>query len=119
MARVSTDLTGNGLSFYALASGPVPSPFEKDNRYFPTDMVPLSVLDLGVLRVPSGRVEACDPSSLSVRIRSSRSGRATTRSRSPAPPTAPRWACTSTWVSWVRTTTGPEVHGGPGWLPVC
>ena len=61
MARVSTDLTGNGLSFYALASGPVPSPFEKDNRYFPTDMVPLSVLDLGVLRVPSGRVEACDP----------------------------------------------------------
>lgn len=61
MARMSTDLTDNGLSFYALASGPVPSPFEKDNRYFPTDMVPLSVLDLGVLRVPSGRVEACDP----------------------------------------------------------
>lgn len=61
MARMSTDLTDNGLSFYALASGPVLSPFEKDNRYFPTDMVPLSVLDLGVLRVPSGRVEACDP----------------------------------------------------------
>ena len=58
---MSTDLTGNGLSFYALVTGPVPSPFEKDNRYVPTDMVPLSVLDLGVLRVPSGRVEACDP----------------------------------------------------------
>ena len=61
MARMSTDLTDNGLSFYALVTGPVPSPFEKDNRYVPTDMVPLSVLDLGMLRVPSGRVEACDP----------------------------------------------------------
>ena len=79
MARMSTDLTDNGLGFYALASGPVPSPFEKDNRYFPTDMVPLSVLDLGVLRVPSGCVEACDPSSLSVTAWCSRSGRATTR----------------------------------------
>lgn len=29
MARMSTDLTDNSLSFYALASGPVPSPFEK------------------------------------------------------------------------------------------
>ncbi len=61
MALMNTDLMSNGLNFYALVSGPVPSPFEGDDEYYPTDMVPLSVVDLGVLRVPSGRVEACDP----------------------------------------------------------
>ena len=47
------------LEFYALTTGPVPSPF--DNDYLATGTVSLSVTDLGVLRVPSGRVEACDP----------------------------------------------------------
>lgn len=61
MERMSTGLIDHGVSFYALVSGPVPSPFEKGDRYFPSDMVVLSVLDLGVLRVPSGCVEACDP----------------------------------------------------------
>lgn len=56
MAPVNSD-----LDFYALVSGPVPSPFEEDDEYSPADTVPLSVVDLGVLRVPSGRVEACDP----------------------------------------------------------
>ena len=61
MALMNTDLMSNGLNFYALVSGPVPSPFEGDDEYSPADTVPLSVVDLGVLRVPSGRVEACDP----------------------------------------------------------
>ena len=61
MAPVNNDLMSNGLNFYALVSGPVPSPFEEDDEYSPADTVPLSVVDLGVLRVPSGRVEACDP----------------------------------------------------------
>ena len=61
MAPVNNDLMSNGLNFYALVSGPVPSPFEEDDEYSPADMVPLSVVDLGVLRVPSGCVEACDP----------------------------------------------------------
>ena len=71
MASVSND-----LNFYALVSGPVPSPFRnwrgrrslldvllrrRRDSGLPLDMVPLSVVDLGVLRVPSGRVEACDP----------------------------------------------------------
>ena len=61
MAPVNNDLMSNGLNFDALVSGPVPSPFEEDDEYSPADTVPLSVVDLGVLRVPSGRVEACDP----------------------------------------------------------
>ena len=61
MAPVSNDLMSSSLNFYALVSGPVPSPFEEDDEYSPADMVPLSVVDLGVLRVPSGCVEACDP----------------------------------------------------------
>lgn len=76
MALVNTDLMSNGLNFYALVSGPVPSPFRnrrgrrslldvllrrRRDSGLPLDMVPLSVVDLGVLRVPSGRVEACDP----------------------------------------------------------
>ena len=71
MAPVSND-----LNFYALVSGPVPSPFRnrrgrrslldvllwrRRDSGLPLDMVPLSVLDLGVLHVPSGRLEACDP----------------------------------------------------------
>ena len=71
MAPVNSD-----LDFYALVSGPVPSPFRnrrgrrslldvllrrRRDSGLPLDMVPLSVVDLGVLRVPSGRVEACDP----------------------------------------------------------
>lgn len=47
------------LEFYALTTGTVPSPFDDD--YLATGAVALSVTDLGVLRVPSGRVEACDP----------------------------------------------------------
>ena len=61
MAPVNNDLMSSSLNFYALVSGPVPSPFEEDDEYSPADTVPLSVVDLGVLRVPSGRVEACDP----------------------------------------------------------
>ena len=61
MAPVNSDLMSSSLNFYALVSGPVPSPFEEDDEYSPADTVPLSVVDLGVLRVPSGRVEACDP----------------------------------------------------------
>ena len=61
MAPVNNDLMSNGLNFYALVSGPVPSPFEEDDEYSPADTVPLSVVDLGVLHVPSGRLEACDP----------------------------------------------------------
>ena len=61
MAPVNNDLMSSSLNFYALVSGPVPSLFEEDDEYSPADMVPLSVVDLGVLRVPSGRVEACDP----------------------------------------------------------
>ena len=76
MAPVSNDLMSNGLNFYALVSGPVPSPFrnrrvrrslldvllrQRRDSVLPLDMVPLSVVDLGVLRVPSGRLEACDP----------------------------------------------------------
>ena len=61
MAPVNNDLLSSSLNFYALVSGPVPSPFEEDDEYSPADTVPLSVVDLGVLRVPSGRVEACDP----------------------------------------------------------
>ena len=71
MAPVSND-----LNFYALVSGPVPSPFRnrrgrrslldvllrrRRDSGLPLDMVPLSVVDLGVLHVPSGRLEACDP----------------------------------------------------------
>lgn len=48
------------LDFYALVSGPVPSPFE-DGFYYPAGSVGLTVTDLGMLRVPSGRLEACDP----------------------------------------------------------
>ena len=59
MTLMSNDRTSNDLSFYALASGPVPSPFAEDDGA--ANPVPLSVVDLGVLRVPSGRVEACDP----------------------------------------------------------
>ena len=66
----------NGLNFYALVSGPVPSPFRnrrgrrslldvllrrRRDSGLPLDMVPLSVVDLEVLHVPSGRLEACDP----------------------------------------------------------
>ncbi|WP_026410673.1 DUF4241 domain-containing protein [Actinomyces dentalis] len=58
---MNNDLMSSSLNFYALVSGPVPSPFEEDDEYSPADTVPLSVVDLGVLRVPSGRVEACDP----------------------------------------------------------
>ena len=61
MAPVNNDLMSSSLNFYALVSGPVPSLFEEDDEYSPADTVPLSVVDLGVLRVPSGRVEACDP----------------------------------------------------------
>ena len=61
MAPVNNDFMSSSLNFYALVSGPVPSPFEEDDEYSPADTVPLSVVDLGVLRVPSGRVEACDP----------------------------------------------------------
>ena len=76
MALVNTDLMSNDLNFYALVSGPVPSPFRnwrgrrslldvllrrRRDSGLPLDMVPLSVVDLGVLHVPSGRLEACDP----------------------------------------------------------
>lgn len=57
--------TGNGAGgdgFYALVSGPVPSPFpQRHAEYLPLDEVVLRVVDLGAVRVPSGRVEACDP----------------------------------------------------------
>ena len=33
---VNNDLMSNGLNFYALVSGPVPSPFEEDDEYSPT-----------------------------------------------------------------------------------
>lgn len=66
MSDASTDDASNiddtdGCSFFALDDGPVPSPFEKDSEFFPQDTVNLTVVDLGVLRAPSGRVEACDP----------------------------------------------------------
>ncbi|RLP06227.1 DUF4241 domain-containing protein [Propionibacterium australiense] len=48
------------LDFYALASGSVPKPFEDDFLY-PAKTIGLAVTDLGMLRVPSGRLEACDP----------------------------------------------------------
>ncbi|MDO4243339.1 MAG: hypothetical protein Q4C85_06185 [Actinomyces sp.] len=50
------------LEFYALTSGPVPSRFgNKSSEYFAAETAALSLTDLGVLRVPSGRIEACDP----------------------------------------------------------
>jgi len=68
MALVNTDLVSNDLNFYALVSGPVPSPFRnrrgrrslldvllrrRRDSGLPLDMVPLSVVDLGVLQQQS------------------------------------------------------------------
>lgn len=50
----------SNLDFYALVAGPVSSPFGKEDPG-PLDTVNLEVVDLGVLRVPSGHIEACDP----------------------------------------------------------
>lgn len=53
----------NDLDFYALVTGPVPNPLAEDEEY--RDVSPatfnLKVVDLGVLRVPSGHVDAGDP----------------------------------------------------------
>ena len=62
MSDIDTGNGAGGDSFYALVSGPVPSPFpQRHAEYLPLDEVVLRVVDLGTVRVPSGRVEACDP----------------------------------------------------------
>ena len=62
MSDIDTGNGAGGDSFYALVSGPVPSPFPQQHaEYLPLDEVVLRVVDLGTVRVPSGRVEACDP----------------------------------------------------------
>ena len=62
MSDIDTGNGAGGDSFYALVSGPVPSPFpQRHAEYLPLGEVVLRVVDLGTVRVPSGRVEACDP----------------------------------------------------------
>ena len=49
----------SNLEFYALTTGPVP--YSSSDRFFTLETVTLSLFDLGVLRVPSGQIVACDP----------------------------------------------------------
>ena len=62
MSDIDTDNGADEGDFFALVSGPVPSPFAaEDADSFPSDTVSLAAVDLGVLHAPSGRIEACDP----------------------------------------------------------
>lgn len=48
------------LNFYALVEGKIPSPFDNDPAW-PYGTLSLTVADVGTVRVPSGRLEVCDP----------------------------------------------------------